>query len=150
MSARDALLGGAIPSESSPYHLEAAGIEPSSSARTRPIGRLALQGGLIPPDRAHSNGFQMSGEPNWCALPPFTTRGSTSPATPSGRGFNPTMNQKWKRTPQNRVRFHFWWRRRELNPRPRIARAGRLRVYLRLWISRLEAPLSWILKTPAR
>ena len=74
----------------------------------------------------------MSGEPNWCALPPFTTRGSTSPATPSGRGFNPTMNQKWKRTPQNRVRFHFWWRRRELNPRPRIARAGRLRVYLRL------------------
>src|SRR5947209_5414074 len=88
MSARDALLGGAIPSESSPYHLEAAGIEPSSSARTRPIGRLALQGGLIPPDRAHSNGFQMSGEPNWCALPPFTTRGSTSPATPPGRGFD--------------------------------------------------------------
>src|SRR2546427_6538686 len=25
----------------------------------------------------------MSGEPNWCALPPFTTRGSTSPAPPS-------------------------------------------------------------------
>src|SRR5207247_3763090 len=45
---------------------------------------------------------------------------------------------------------NLWWRRRELNPRPRIARAGRLRVYLRLWISRLEAPLSWILKTPAR
>ena len=27
--------------------------------------------------------FQMSGEPNWCALPPFTTRGSPSPAPPS-------------------------------------------------------------------
>src|SRR5947209_4507320 len=57
-------------------------LEPSSSARTRPIGRLALQGGLIPPDRAHSNGFQMSGEPNWCALPPFTTRGDNAQVMP--------------------------------------------------------------------
>src|SRR2546428_1840941 len=37
-------------------------LEPPPSARTRPSGRLALQGGIIPPDRAHSNRFRMSGE----------------------------------------------------------------------------------------
>src|SRR2546429_9781032 len=82
MSARDALLGGAIPSESSPYHLEAAGIEPSSSARTRRIGRLALQGGLIPPDRAHSGRFQMSGEPKLVHAAPLYYAGEYLPRNP--------------------------------------------------------------------
>lgn len=45
---------------------------------------------------------------------------------------------------------NLWWRRRESNPRPGAARAQRLRVCLRDWVSRSDAPLSRIIRTPAR
>src|SRR5206468_7946427 len=57
-------------------------LEPSSSARTRPIGRLALQGGLIPPDRAHSGRFQMSGEPKLVRAAPLYYAGEYLPRNP--------------------------------------------------------------------
>ena len=49
----------------------------------------------------------MSGEPNWCALPPFTTRGSTSPATPSGRGFNLNHLPEMRMAPNRLGPFSF-------------------------------------------
>ena len=63
------------------------GVEPPPSARTRPIGRLALQGGLIPPDRSRRDGVFKSAS-SFALAAPLYYAGEYLPRTPSGRGFN--------------------------------------------------------------
>ena len=57
---------------------------PPPSARTRPLGRLALQGGLIPPDRSRRDGVFKSAIPFALAAPLYYAGGLTSPHIPPG------------------------------------------------------------------
>ena len=71
------------------------GVEPPPSARTRPIGRLALQGGLIPPDRSRRDGVFKSVS-SFALAAPLYYAGEYLPRTPSGRGFNSPGPEKPK------------------------------------------------------
>ena len=57
---------------------------------------------------------------------PFTIWGSTSPAPPSGRGFDPFPDIKTGAESVARTRRQSWWRRGESNPRPPRCERGAL------------------------
>src|SRR3989442_1542091 len=112
-------------------------VEPPTVARTRPIGRLAPQGGIIPPDRSRRKSVFNSAS-SFALAAPLYDSGEYLPRTPLGRGFNSSRPREIEVRSKRRSPPRFLWSGRwDLNPRPSAWEADALPLSYARSLSRI-------------
>ncbi len=115
---------------------------PLPAAERSACGPSPLQGSNLRPNSSPRRSNVSDSDPLLDHAPLLPRRGNRElQRREKKRGASESPRPRWA---------NLWWRRRESNPRPGAARAQRLRVCLRDWVSRPGAPLSRIVRSPAR